>query len=887
MDPAGDEADSQLNQGRPARIRPELPGSQRRFRLVQLVERDTDLAGLGSLLADAREGTGRIALVRGEPGIGKTALVRTFTESMAGDSFILWGVCDDLLAARPLGPVSDMAVQEPSLAGALATGDRNQVFEVFLDLLNRSLHPTLAVIDDAQWADEATLDLITYVGRRIESTHGLLLLTYRDGDVRGEHPLRSVLGSLPHGLVARIALQPLSEEGVTQLVGDEAQASELWSVTQGNPLFVAEVMASEAESVPMSIRDALSSRVNRLSPAARDLVELAAVVPGRIELAVVDKILGDVSGAVEECEAAGILALHDDALTFRHEIARRAVESDLSAIRRRDLNRAVLETIEVMDFDVARRAHHARAAGDVSAMLRLLPEAARHAADLGSHREAVALLRELEPYLDRMGLEERADHYDFWAYEEYLVSAAEGIIEHAIELRRRMNDPSALAQSLLVASRIAWQHSKRFQAVQFAEEAARVLQPVGGDDLAMAYSTISQLAMIGSDEERAVTYAGKALSLAGHGSGRTRLHALNNQGTAQMINHFPDGIEELEESFRLSSELGLVYDAVRAGVNLAWGYLLHLEPDRAEPWLRECSSLVAAAELPTFESHVNALWGLFEEIKGDWGPSEERTRAVLGGETFQEPTAALAESVLAGILVRRGDEGAWAALENAWERANRTDEIQHIARAGSMIAEHVWLGGSVDGVLIDQLRDVLDRCVKLGARLLTGHLAVWLRLAGLIEEVPDGSWQPYARLGRGDWQQAAEFFEARGVPYERAVALSQGDDEAKLQALAMADSLGARPLASALRSALTAAGVQGIPRRPRQTSPAPAVEGLTPRQMEILQLLGEGLTNADVADRLFLSTRTVDHHVSAILTRLGAKNRSQAVHIARSARLLA
>jgi DNA-binding CsgD family transcriptional regulator/tetratricopeptide (TPR) repeat protein len=853
---------------------------------VRLVERDSDLAGLASLLGDARAGRGRIALVRGEAGIGKTTLVRSFTDSMAGDSFILWGVCDDLLAARPLGPVWDMATREPSLAKAVATGDRNRVFEIFFDLLTRSLRPTVAVIDDVQWADESTLDLITFIGRRIESTHGLLLLTYRDGAVHGEHPLRSVLGSLPHGLVARIAMQPLSQEGVMQLVGNEAQASKLWTVTRGNPLFLAEVMASGDESVPMSIRDALSSRVNRLTRGGRDLVELAAVVPGRIELAVVDKILGDVAGAVEESEAAGILELHGDALAFRHEIARRAIESELSAIRRRDLNRAVLEAIEVMDFDVSRRAHHARASGDVSAMLSLFPEAARHAAALESHREAVAMLRELEPYVDRMSLEEQADHYDFWAFEEYLVTAAEGIIEQAIELRREMGDVSGLGQSLLMASRIAWQHSKRSQAVQLAEEAARVLEPVGGDDLAMAYSTISQLAMIASDEDRAVTYADQALSLVGPGPSRTRLHSLNNKGSAKMINHFPDGIDRLEESFRLANELGLAYDALRAGVNLAWGYLLHLEPAQAERWLNECSSLVSTTEMPTFESHVNALWGLLEAIKGDWGRSEERVRAVLGVGAFQEPTAALAESVLADILVRRGVTGSWKAVEDAWERAKRTDEIQHIARAGSIIAEYAWLGGSVDDTLIGELRDVLDRCVRLKARLLTGELAIWLRLADMIHEVPDGSWEPFAWLGAGDWRRAAEWFSTRGVPYWRAVALSVGNDEAKLEALAIAESLGARPLSSVLRSELAAAGVRGVPKRSIPAPPTTGVEVLTARQLEVLQLLGEGLANADIADRLFLSTRTVDHHVSAILTRLEAKNRSQAVHIARRAQLL-
>ena len=853
---------------------------------MRLVERDSDLAELESLLDDARTGTGRIALVRGEAGIGKTTLVRAFTDAMADDTFILWGACDDLLASRPLGPVWDMAAQEPSLAEALATADRNRVFEALLDLLTRSLRPTLAVIDDVQWADESTLDLVTFIGRRIESSHGLLLLTYRDEEVPGEHPLRSVLGGLPHGLVARIALQPLTEEGVTELVGDEAKGSQLFGVTLGNPLFVAEVKAWEDESVPLSIRDAVSSRVNRLSREARALVELASVAPSRIELSAVEKILGDVVGVIEECEEAGILELHDDAMAFRHEIVRRAVESGLSEIRRRDLNRALLEAIEVLGFDLSRRAHHARASGEVSAMLWLLPEAARQAAALESHREAVALLRELEPYLDRMSIEERADHIDFWAYEEYLVTGAEGIVEHAIELRREMGDVSGLGQSLMVASRIAWQHAKGSLAVEYAEEAARVLEPVGQDDLAMAYSTISQLAMIASDEARAVAYADKALSLVAPGPGRTRIHALNNKGSAWMLNHFPDGIDELEESFRSATELGLSYDAGRAAINLAWGYLVHLEPGPAEQWLSESSRLVATAEMPTFESHVNALWGLHAAVKGEWRQAEDRVGKVLADETFQEPTAALAESVLARTLVRRGDRGSWTAVESAWVKANATGEIQHIARAGSIIAEYTWFGGSVTDGLVGELRTTLDRCVQLDASLFIGELALWLRLAGLIDEMPENSWEPYARLGRGDWQKVAGWFANNGVPYERAVALSLGEDEAMLQGLAIADSLGARPLSSMLRSALAASGVEGVPKRPRQVQLEQVVEGLTARQVEVLQLLGEGLANAEIADRLFLSTRTVDHHVSAILTRLAAKNRSQAVHIARRAQLL-
>jgi DNA-binding CsgD family transcriptional regulator len=850
------------------------------------VERDSDLVKLGSLLSDAKEGRGRIALVRGEAGIGKTALVRSFIDSIAEDSFVLWGVCDDLFAARPLGPISDMATKDASLAEAVATGDRTRVYVAVLDLLNRSLRPTVAVIDDVQWADESTLDLLKFVGRRIESTHGLLILTYRDDELHGEHPLRAVLGDLPQGFVTRIAVEPLSREAVSELTGDTFQGSELWNLTRGNPLFVTELLASQEDSVPMSVRDAVGSRVLRLSPGGRGLVELAAVVPGKIELFVIDKILGDVADAIKECENSGMLELRGDGLTFRHELVRRAVEGELSAVRRRDLNRAVLEVIEVLDFDIARKAHHALETGDPSVIIWLLPEAAKRAADLHSHREAVALLGELEPYVEMMNLDDRADHYDLWAQEEHLVTARDGIIEHAIALRRQLGDPEKLGQSLLMASRIAWQHSRRSLSAELAEEAAEVLASVGGDELAMAYSTISQLAMIGNDEERTILFAERALALLGPGPSRVKLHALTNEGSVKMMNRYPDGSDQLEESFEMAGGLGLPLDQVRAANNLAWSHLLHHELERSDFWLLSGLDVGREAEIATFELHLRAERAYLFAMKGEWAAAESLAHEVLAASSVQDATEELAKASLSRIQVRRGDRGAFNAAWEAWELTARADEIQRVAPAASVLAEYLWLGGSLDGSVVDELTGVLDGCLELGARPFAGNLALWLWLAGVLDEVPTDSWEPYGWLSSGDWQRAAEFFQSRAVPYEHAVALSLGDDEAKLEALSIVDSLGALPLSSLLRHELEASGVQGVPRRRNRTVPT-GVEGLTARQLEVLELLGEGLTNAEIADRLFLSTRTVDHHVSAILTRLGARNRSQAAHHARRAQLLA
>jgi predicted ATPase len=191
---------------------------------VGLLERDDILQLLDGLLVAAGEGKGRAVLVRGEAGIGKTSTVRAFRDSHTDDAHVLWGGCDDLLTARPLGPVWDMALDEPLLAEALRGQDRYEVFAAVLDLMTRGLRPTIVVIEDIHWADEATLDLVKFLGRRIDRTHGLLVLTYRDGQVPGDRPLRVALADVGGTALERITLEPLSPEAVTQMASEASSS---------------------------------------------------------------------------------------------------------------------------------------------------------------------------------------------------------------------------------------------------------------------------------------------------------------------------------------------------------------------------------------------------------------------------------------------------------------------------------------------------------------------------------------------------------------------------------------------------------------------------------------------------------------------------------------
>ena len=260
---------------------------------MELLERDEILGRLDELLAQARLGNGRAVLVRGEAGIGKTAAVRAFADAHFADAHVLWGGCDDLLTARPLGPIWDIALDEPTVGEALRGQDRYEVFGLVLELMERSLRPTVVVIEDIHWADEAPLDLIKYLGRRLDRTHGLLVLTYRDGQVPGDLPLRAALGDIAASVLERIALEPLSPSAVSEMAGGRGGSSaELWEVSAGNPFFLTELLASDPGSVPISVRDAVMARVARLSPEARSLVDLVSVVPSRAELDLVEKVLG-------------------------------------------------------------------------------------------------------------------------------------------------------------------------------------------------------------------------------------------------------------------------------------------------------------------------------------------------------------------------------------------------------------------------------------------------------------------------------------------------------------------------------------------------------------------------------------------------------------------
>src|SRR4029453_15160748 len=249
---------------------------------MPLLERESALETLGGWFAEARAGGGRLVVVSGEAGVGKTALVSEFAVRHRPAARVLWGVCDPLTTPRPLGPLADVA---PAVGGRLDQllrdeAPRQVLFGALLDRLRDSRVATILVIEDVHWADEATLDLLRFLARRLGASPVLLVVTFRDDELGPQHPVRLLAGDLASSApVRRVRLAPLSRQAVAVLAGPHGlDPGALYERTGGNPFFVTEVLAAGDEAIPATVADAVLARAARLSPPARQVLDAAAVV---------------------------------------------------------------------------------------------------------------------------------------------------------------------------------------------------------------------------------------------------------------------------------------------------------------------------------------------------------------------------------------------------------------------------------------------------------------------------------------------------------------------------------------------------------------------------------------------------------------------------------
>ena len=859
---------------------------------VMLLEREDLLASLRDHLRDAGDGEGSMLLVAGEAGAGKTSLVRAFVDRLDEKVLVIQGACDPLTTPRPLSPLYDFAADPGSGLDELDFDDGNSfhIFEAVLDRMRNTIRPIVMIIEDIHWADDGTLDFLRFIGRRIADTKTLVICTYRDDEVGPDHPLRPVLGQLmPLGTTHRLLVPPLTLDAVRTLSADhDIDPETLLRLTQGNAFYVTEVLAA-GHVLPQSVQEAVLARVARLADSPRRVVEAVSIAPRSLDVMHATALVGGTVEHVDAALAAGVLMGDGRTLRFRHELARSSVEDSLPPARRLSLHLKMLALLdEDQGADLARLAHHAIKAGDSERIVEYAPPAARDASRRGAHREAIAFLEAAIDELDRsdehsaQGARLRVELADEYRTIDQTRKAVRPT-EEAVAYFRDVGDVGGEGLALVTLSRLHW----RLNEEKLGMEALNGALELSYDDsqrqvLAEAYAQLAYLRMLARHGHA----AWEALEMARRSARDVLSRGLSwdmdmlDACLHIVVGDARRGLDGLVESHRTAGEMK---DPGRIAVALSM-----LGSGGGEARLYEDASRALAESVRHGLAHdedysvaYSRSWqARIAHEQGRWDDAVKHAEDVARTSTHTEGIAHLtAMSALGRIRVRRGDPGGASLLEELATNGQH-HELQHVWNAICGRAEFHWLRDRPDAGL-DLLRPAYERALETDSEWARGEIGYWMWKVGAIEGPPAGAAEPFALQMAGMWREATAAWREIGCPYEVALSLSEGDEESQKEALEIFDSLGARPMSSRVRDSLRGLGVESIPRGPVQSTRENPV-GLTNRQVEVLQLMSDGLSNADIADRLFISKKTVEHHVSAVYSKLGVDSRTKAAAIFRN-----
>lgn len=599
----------------------------------------------------------------------------------------------------------------------------------------------------------------------------------------------------------------------------------LYKLTAGNPFFVSEALPAPGE-VPATVVDAVLARVRRLGPSTQAALEQLAIVPSRVELPLARALLGDDMEVLADTERRGMIEVRPTEIAFRHELARRALESSLpTSSSRMQLHARVLAVLKTAaDPDLSRLVHHAVGAGDDATVI----DAALRSNRAGAHSQEIDLYGELLRRRHLLSRSREADVLQACA----MAMATTGRLtdalrtgQEAVAIREESGDQGALGTALVTLAQIQWALGRSGEALEVLGRAVTLLTADGDSRRHNWALTQRAVLLTAFDRHRETLATGEAavamaerldapelLSSALVVRGVARSQLGERDSVAEIARGIAVGAGVPHHQHVMTGHACLVQELWRTGMFTEAG--ARIEEGMAYAHERRLDLSVAC-----LRGYLHRL----ELLHGRWDAAETGLRATAKeGGNWGDSLAALAL-----LSVRRGGDDAAELIQRARDQARRTGSRYEVVPAAFAEVEH-GLG--------TQTAYAGPRC--------TG-----------------GSARTYGNRGRRTraWRTAA--LDAPPRP---------------ARALRIFDDLGACPAAALVRKRLRDLGVTRIRRAPQSTTRAhPA--GLTERQTEILDLLCVGATNAEIAARLVLSVRTVDHHVSAVLQKLGVTSRREAM----------